>query len=423
MTHGGNDAAGISARITREVGILAARLANFLASSLPRAEGALAEGQAFLRAMYELVCEGRPLSAWSRHPLERKPLGAPHPLDRLAESLELTPIEIELLLFAGLGEEHEGLAAILRSLHPRNEPRTTVGLAAQLFLPDQSCRPAFREVMETSAVVKSGALGLIGDGPFYEHSLQLADSLWSALHGLDVWPAAVTRLDGPNATTGLDEWFDTIPVRRAIKAIQQRRKCAVVVTADNEETAFHRARAMVAQAGAEPAGILLPPSLEMGLEKLIQIHALARGVVPVLKPASADAAAASDSQSFAAFPEVVVWCGRFGSAGASGQRPFIVVPTERLTPAARRRMWLEVIPSLAAQSKTLASRYCVEPSTATAVAADLRLIAELEGREPTVQDVGASLRARGSASFSGGVKLIRPRATWDELILAADRLK
>ena len=41
-------------------------------------------------------------------------------------------------------------------------------------------------------------------------------------------------------------------------------------------------------AGAEPVGILLPPSLEPGLEKLIQIHALVRGVIPVLKLASGD---------------------------------------------------------------------------------------------------------------------------------------
>jgi len=125
----------VSARMAREVGVMAGRLARFLEATLRCSEGAAAESQTFLWAMFESISEGRPLESWLRNPRERAnaiETGGLDPLDRLTRSLALSPEEVELLLIGGLSEEHEGLAAVLRTLHPRGEPRATVGLAAQL---------------------------------------------------------------------------------------------------------------------------------------------------------------------------------------------------------------------------------------------------------------------------------------------------
>ncbi len=413
----------VSARLACEVGIIAGRLARFLEASLRGSEGAVTESTAFLWAMFESVSEGRPPESWSRNPLERAPAGEIHPLDRLARSLALSPEETELLLLGGLSEEHEGLAAILRTLHPRGEPRATVGLAAQLFCRDQRERWAFRHLVETSAVAKTGALRVVGDGPFFERSLQPAEALWAALHGFDVWPASVTRLDGVIAGSGLDEWFATTGAQRAAMAIRQGETCTVLVMADNEEAAYHRAVALVDYAGANPAGIQLPASPEPDLGKLIRVHSLARGAVPVLILTTNDGPTAPEPPSFAGFPGPIVACGRACAAGVRGERPLIAVPIVRLTPSAKRRMWRETVPSLASTAPFLAARYPVEPATAAAVAADLRLVTWLEGRTPTVDDVAASVRARGSVSLSAGVRMIRPHATWKDLVLPEDRLR
>lgn len=413
----------VSARLTREAGILAGYLAHFLAVSIPNAEGSAGEGQAFLQALFESISEGRTLSSWSPNPLDRRPPGEAHPIDRLADSLALSSAEMQLLMLGGLSEEHEGLASILRTLHPRGEPRATVGLAAQLLCNDQLDRRAFRALIETSAVMRSGTLRVTGDGPFFECSLQPAEALWSALHGIDVWPAMVIKLDRPMAGAGLDEWFATDGARRAAAAIQRGETCTVMITADNEEAAFDRGLALVAQAGGEPAGILLPPSTEAGLEKLIQVHALLRGAVPVLKLSAADGPGTPEVLSFAGFPGVIVACGRLGAACVHGGRPLLALTVERLMSPARRQMWRETIPAMAPQASFLAARYPVEPSTAAAIAADLRFVSKLENREPTVDDVAVSTRARGSISLSTGVRLIRPRATWKNLVLPEDRLE
>ena len=123
---------------------------------------------------------------------------------------------------------------------------------------------------------------------FFERSLQPAEGLWSVLHRIDVWPANVRKLDAPVATAGLEEWFDTASAKRAIAALNRNEKCAVMISSDNEEVAFHRALALVAHAGAVPTGILLPSVTDSTLEGLIGIHALVRGAVPVLKVAPPD---------------------------------------------------------------------------------------------------------------------------------------
>jgi hypothetical protein len=413
-----------STRLTREAGILAGRLAQLLSVSLPQGDdGPVNEGRIFLQAMFEKVAQAQPLSSWSRNPLDRRPRDQSQPLDLLGERLKLSGAEVELLLLAGLAEEHEGLAAVLRTLHPRNEPRVTVGLAAQLLCDDQLDRQAFRTMVETSVVVRCGAVRVTGDGPFFERSLQLADALWPALHGIDVWPAAVMRQAGPVASAGLDGWFSSEAARRAIAAIRQGEACTVVIIADSEEQAFNRAIALVVQAGAEPAGIVLPPVAEPDLQNLIQVHALVRLVVPVLKLTTAEGQSSTRLWSLTSFPGVLVACGRSSEAFARGGRPLLAVPVERLLPMARRRMWREAIPAMAGHAPLLAARYPVEPSIATAVAADLNFVGKLENREPTIADVATSIRAQNSISLSAGVKLMSARATWNDLVLPADRLK
>src|ERR1041384_85609 len=276
----------VSARLTRETGIMAGRLADLLATSLPQGDGSMNEGRQFLQAFHDSVTAGRTTSFSSNLTDSSEPVL--HPLDRLTRSLQLSDPEIELLLLSGMSEEHEGLASILRSLHPRNEPYASVGLAAQMLSNGQANRSDFRALIESSRVVRSGAVGITDDGPFFERSLRLGRAVWSALHGIDVWPAEVETFRGSVATVGLEEWFETPAAERAIRAVQQPAHCTILITADNEEIAFGRGLAVMSYAGAESVGILLPASRDAALERLIEIHALARGIVPVFKVATSE---------------------------------------------------------------------------------------------------------------------------------------
>ena len=73
----------ISARLAREAGLLAGRLARFLDVSLRGAEAAVADSNQFLWALFEAAAEGRPPEAWPRDPRTRAPADAPHRVDEL----------------------------------------------------------------------------------------------------------------------------------------------------------------------------------------------------------------------------------------------------------------------------------------------------------------------------------------------------
>jgi hypothetical protein len=193
------------------------------------------------------------------------------------------------------------------------------------------------------------------------------------------------------------------------------------VTADNEDVAFHRARAIVQEAGLDSVGVLLRGTVGPELEQLIRVHTLLRGVVPVVRLASMEGQPAPEAPSFSDYPGVLVLCGRAGMTTVCGSRPLLSVTIERMSPQARRQMWKEVLPDLAEQSNFLAARHPVEPAAAAEVAADVRLAEKLHGRATTAEDVSTGFRARGGLTLSSGVKLIRPRATFDDLVIPRDR--
>lgn len=414
----------VGRRLAKEVGILAGRLSQLLMRSLPQSGSETAEGQSFLWAAYQEVAGNALLASWQGGFKQRAPAGAPHPLDRLVAGLGLTDIEVELLILAGMAEENEGYAAVLRTLHPATQPRPTLGLAAQLLCGHPDERLKFRALVESSAAVKRGALRLTGDAPFFDRTLQLADSLWSALHGIDVWPAAVNHTPSRVWNNGLDEWLSSAETARVVDALGRRAACTVLLTADHEETAHMRALALVAHAGLEPAAFSLPPTLDAEMENLIALHTLMRGQIPVVRQSAAavEGATPPDAPGFEGYPAPVVICARTGAAAVRGERPLLAVGVERMSPAARRQMWRATLPELDAQASFLAARYPVEPAVAGEVAADVRLVATMRCEPTSVEDVTSAIRARGGLTLSGGIKLIRPRATFDDLVLPADRM-
>jgi hypothetical protein len=401
-------------RITRETGMLAGRLAAFLDGVFPEA-GRAVDGREFLEsASQALKHEAAP----------RKQAGAlaGDPLERLAKALALVRTEIDLCVLAGMAEEHEGFAAVFRSLHPRGDSRPSAGLAAQFLCDDAAQRSTLRELLEAGPAVSSGLLRVVGDGPFYERSLQLAEGLWPVLRGINVWPTGVPYAQWPPVTNGLQEWFSGAAAARAAAAIASDEPCTVMLTGDSEESAFHRALALVHHAGREPAGIILPAVVDRDLERLIGVHALTRGSVPVLRLAPPEGPRAAESPLFLEYPATVVLCGLSGAVPIRGRRPLLTVEAGRLTAPARQEMWRATLPSLESRAAYLAARYPIEPAAAADVAADLAMRRRFASAPITEDQVAECLRARAGLSLLGGVKLIRPAATWDDLVLPTDRL-
>src|SRR6267142_1929298 len=107
--------ADLGSPLSLRVAQLSRRLAALLRMLLP--PGARDERVAFLETQSALGNAG----------------GVSDAMIRLADAFELSGDDVDLLILAALPDEHEGFCHVLRSLHPRSEPRPTLALAAQLF--------------------------------------------------------------------------------------------------------------------------------------------------------------------------------------------------------------------------------------------------------------------------------------------------
>src|SRR6185295_5545789 len=79
------------------VGIMAGRLAQILSETPVAREDPVAAGIIFLRSMATRAETGTPASA-----------SEPHPIERLGSAYALARVEVDLMVLAGMSEEHEG---------------------------------------------------------------------------------------------------------------------------------------------------------------------------------------------------------------------------------------------------------------------------------------------------------------------------
>jgi hypothetical protein len=342
--------------------------------------------------------------------------GAPDPLAHL----DLSPVERDIIVLAGLTEDHEGFSAVFRILHPHGEPRPSAGLAAQLFA--SGSRTAFRMLLQSGRPASLGLLRINGSGPFFERSLELSDRIWTTLRGADDWPSSLSRTVQIASLAGLEEWLAESQVCRAVRALGNNESCTILVTAVTEELAFERGLALAKAAGRIAAGTL-DARLTDDLRASFRGHCLLRRHVPVLlaSPPDGPASAASAPPSFEGYPGAAIVCGKEGSLLLRCDRPVLSVSAERLLPTARKRMWQAAIPTLNDQQAAELAIYTIEPAAASELSTDMACLSRLEARAIEPSDLPACLRARSALIHSAGVKLIHPTADWDSLVLPTDR--
>lgn len=399
-----NLAAGPERDLARGIARLAGRIGALLASHFTAPEGVIARAIDFLEQA-------------AAHPIPGAP--ATGPLGRLIDAYGLGADDLDLLLLAGVADEHEGFADIFRTLHPRGEPRPTAGLAAQLLEQAGGSRARIRELLATGPAVASCAVQLTGDAPLFERDLVLAPGLWNRLHGVEAPPPGI-ELDGaPVTDSGLEDWLDEPETKRVLTGLRAGGPMTLVVAAHDARTAQRRAAVLAAAAGLPALRLLLPIAPELELIQRICVHAAAAGRVPVLRIPSAEGPTRTAVAVPAGFPAPVVLCCRSGSEPEVAERTLLRLAVERPATAALARMWQQLIPELAGSAAELAARFPLEPDQALRVVEDLQ---RLPGEVSDIKRVAAGVRARNLARLGGGIQLIRPCAGWDALVLPQQQL-
>jgi hypothetical protein len=349
----------------------------------------------------------------------RPALEAPAPIDRLVAYFALDDAERDLLLLAGLAEEHEGLAATFRSLHPRGEPRPTVGLAALLLDADQPPgRARARRLLAGGPLARHRLVTVSGDVPLFERTLAPADRLWEALHGEDAWPSAVPRASVDAAPPGLTGWLALLPVQRAVRALRSRVERTLVVSDPDDVVALSRCAALAEEVGRALVGGHVDAGDDAAVA-LVVAHAAARDALAVLVLSPPPEGSPVPRLDLDGVPGPVLVCARPGAAVPVGRRPVLSVPTGPVRPADRRRAWSGALPDLADTASALAARHPLDPALVAHVAADVRSQRSLGGLAG-LRDVSEVVRGRAGVILPAGVELSAPSVSWESLVLPAE---
>lgn len=348
---------------------------------------------------------------------------AGQPVERIADFFGLSPLELDLLLLAGLPEEHEGLAGTFRVLHPYGEPHLTAGLAATVLAGSAVDRIRLRTVLASGPAVRHAVLQVTGRGGLFERSVVPADRLWDALHGVDAIPPALRTVPVGEAVAGLDGWLAEPEVRRAVRSLRARRPVTLVATHDDEATVLSRCAAL---AGAIGARLLAARTAadDAAAITLLGVHAAVRGAIPVIVVPDRPESRGPAPLALGDLPGPVIVCARTGSIAPGSHRPMLVLPITAAPAADRRTAWRVALPGLDdAGAAELAARHPIDPAQIDQVAMDAREATpeayDVDTRTGPVEatTVTGLIRSRCAVSLSAGVTLTTPAVPWQRLVL------
>lgn len=345
-----------------------------------------------------------------------EPRCPPITLERLRIRLDLSELDTELVLLAGLAEEHQGLAATLRSLHPTGDPWPTLGLAALLAGGSSQARNHIRAAVEEGPAFASRLLQATANGPFFERSLRIGDGLWSALHGHDAWPAALPRLE-VGRPSGFDGWLREGAPRRALACLDADETSLILVTCDDEAVGLARCAALAYEARggvfATRADLADPSQLA-----LLSLHAAVRDAVAV---AVLTTEVRAQPIALGPLSGALVVCAPPGVVRPAADRPMVWLPTTPVSDADQRTAWGHALPALTpSQTAALAVRHRLDPAVTAQVGLDLHDLDAVAGPEPTAAEVAALIRTRLSAALPPGVELVTPDVPWSDMVLPTE---
>jgi ATPase family associated with various cellular activities (AAA) len=395
-----------SAALTALAGGLARRLADVLVAHGSTESGA-AEAAGFLSSWAETAAAHT--NGFTRAPIT---------LQRLAERHGVSPIERDLVVLAGLAEEHQGIAATLRTLHPTGEPHPTLGLATLVLGDSDENRDQLRALVAEGPAFRAGLLRTGGTGPLFERSLLLPEALWLALHGHDAWPDSLPRRPIGPTPAGLAGWLAERPATRAVRALVNLDATVLLVSSDDPAVGLARCAAL-AEAAGRPAVAAVVDIADPGELRLLSLHATVRGAVPVaitdrLFGMAGPSAAVPIAASGLTGPLLV--CAPFGAVQPAADRPVITLPAGPVSLDDQRAAWQGVVPELSPEaSDALAARHRLDPAVTAQLGLDLR-----GEPAPTVAEVSALVRSRLAVTLPAGVELVTSDIEWDGIVLSAE---
>jgi hypothetical protein len=177
----------------------------------------------------------------------------------------------------------------------------------------------------------------------------------------------------------------------------------------------------LARAAQVTLNVARVPAGDRAATRLLALHAVAHGSVPVFLVETPDPGARAGVLEATGLTGPVLAVAPAGALLAAADLPVLAVPLGPLGQEDRRTAWRAAIPEGDALAGLLAARHPLDPAITAQVAVDLRGQADLDaGGAVDEAGVAATIRARAVSLLPPGVELVTPRAGWDRLVLAGE---
>jgi hypothetical protein len=338
----------------------------------------------------------------------RAETAVPPGLARICAALGLSAFERDVVALVGLPEEHDALTHIARLLHPRGEPRMAVSTITAALHLDAAGRRHLREALEAGPLHVQRIVVADGSGPLPEAGLRLAPGLWSVLRGHDHWPAGLRpRPTAPVAGPSL-------PPARLAGVLDGARRVVVLTGAASRPPPE---LAALVRGAAEAVGarvvVVEAEDVTDEVERLLSVHAVARGTHPVL-------VGRPSSPPLPDHPGPVLVCVDDAAGLPLDDRPVVVLDLGERRLGESIAMWGSLVPDLNGGAERLASVLRVDHLRASRAVADARATAGVDGGGVTVAGIIRHARRRTDSDLPPSVRIVRPSASWDELVTTPD---
>jgi hypothetical protein len=370
----------------------------------------------FLRYYLQYYLNDQPIalhgnSAW--HQQSKQPSG----LSRLIHGLKLSTTEIQMLVLAGMAQEHEGFADIFRSLHPTRQPYPTAALLSQIVSASESQRSVLAQCLTASPLINAGVVSLSDDAPILACSMKVSAIDWQAIKSAVAQPNLLNAVIFESCNIGLDKWLNSSKIKQARHCITQNLPSILYLQNPDLEVAINRAYVLVQREHKKLFAVTVGPKTEPKALVQLGLHCLLSGSIPLLVIESSEIPTTIEFSHLARFCQCIVIGSNIGIALNQHQLMTLDLPTERLDVASLVGMWCQLLPELTEQAQQLANRFSLEPSQALRRIRTFKTL-NTEPNEPLTLDAFiAGLKQHNNEVLPQGIKRISPRLGWQDLVL------
>lgn len=418
------------AAVLHQVAFLCSKLIALLESRFTQDDTELQAGLVFLHDYLNLI-EQHLISLEPSNAVESlstlsvqttTDMSAETALERLTQQLKLSLIELQLLVLAGMAEEHEGFANLFSQLHPSRLPYPTPALLAQLVCKHIEDRQALAYCLIESILIKTQLVKLRGETPTFSRSIHMESGVWYALNSAN----SLFSLHQPEKIhccfEGLDKWLNETSATHAKHCLVNKMDALILIKSSEVYVGLNRALALLQTTQNKPLILRVTDKHSDKDFNDFACQCLMSGSIPVLLCAELH------PLNLALLPQLcptVIICSVTNVHLVANTKIQIELTIQRPAHTEAISIWQKLLPEYADNAAQLASWFPLDPYHAQQRVTTWRSL-QVEKHSPGNSDLASVCKLfkhYSGASLPQGIKRITPQLGWSDLVLPDDKIQ